>query len=90
MSWCPHCQGIRSQRQFDDLADFRRTRATIQASSELRPVPGASPEYAGIVEQRYRCAVCDRLWRLLEPDPPYRGGWEEITPANNNERTIGH
>ena len=32
----------------------------------------------GMIEHWYECQLCGRVWRMIEPDGPSNGCWEEV------------
>jgi hypothetical protein len=70
---------LREQRSFNDWADFEGHARRLQVDANWREVPVLQPQSnVGFIERWYRCVVCGRSWRLVEPDPPFRGVWEEV------------
>ena len=81
------CDQLRDRQDFDDLRDFTEHLRAIQAAGTLVEIPVEVP-YANIgeIESWYRCDRCDAVWRLVEPDGPFRGVWRRVETHGTSER----
>ena len=81
------CDQLRDRQDFDDLRDFTEHLRQIQAAGTLVEIPVEIP-YANIgeIESWYRCERCDAVWRLVEPDGPFRGVWRRVETHGTSER----
>jgi hypothetical protein len=72
------CYRARDSKVFASWIDFGQFKDRL-AVSPFSPVPVAKPYLnVGLTESWHRCVLCQTTWRLVEPDPPYRGTWEPI------------
>lgn len=70
---------VREQRSFDDWADFEAHVRLLQGDENWKDVPVLQPQSnVGFIERWFQCAACGNTWRLVEPDPPFRGVWEKV------------
>lgn len=77
-----HCESLRQEETFSDWADFDKFSSAI--SDDPRFLLGPVEEdcaNAGLPEKWYRCARCGTIFRLVEPDPPFRGLWTRVKPV---------
>lgn len=35
-------------------------------------------DVGGLDEFWFKCRSCGKVWRLVEPDPPFKGMWSEV------------
>jgi hypothetical protein len=75
-----NCTALREEGPFSGWDDYDAFSKLVTQSPLLRAVPVKTP-YAnvGLLEQWYQCSLCQSVWRLVEPDPPFRGLWEKVT-----------
>jgi hypothetical protein len=75
------------RRAFASLSDFRQLVRQLQPPAwEEIPVEERA-DNLGLVERWYRETATGAIWRLLEPDPPFRGCWEQLRePAGPADR----
>ena len=65
--------------RFHNLAEFRSLQDWLADNSGWEQVPVTKPlTNVGLRESWYRCASDGTTWRLIEPDPPYPGVWEQV------------
>jgi len=74
------CQcSIRDEGGFNGWADFDKFAAQV-ASSGFNKIPVKEPySDVGFVEQWFQCDQCGNVWRLVEPDPPFKGNWSKVS-----------
>ena len=79
------CGSCRESGGFNDFADFYQFKEDISRSNLFRQVPVLKQfgGVGGLVEQWFECEGCGQVWRLVEPDPPFKGMWAEV----NSETT---
>ena len=71
------CAG-REQQNFNDWTDLDVHVRLLQEGG-WEEVPVLHPQSnVGFIEQWFRCAACGSTWRLVRPDPPFRGVWEKV------------
>lgn len=74
------CCGFRTTGSFSSFPEYDACKKRVESSGLFISVP-VEKRYAdvgGIDEYWYRCRSCDRVWRLVEPDPPFGGIWQEV------------
>lgn len=73
------CDTVRRSESFSGWDDFDKFRGYIQGHFDFYPVPVVVPySNVGLAEEWYRCGLCNSVWRLVEPDPPFAGLWQKI------------
>lgn len=74
------CGSIHKPGPFSGWNDFDAFLATLKAAPSLSLVPVKVPHSnVGLQENWYQCSKCQAVWRLVEPDPPFTGLWEQVT-----------
>ncbi|NVD69488.1 hypothetical protein HUX88_02805 [Duganella sp. BJB1802] len=74
-----NCRGIRSQKIFSGWSDFDAFEAKLNNDVVWVGIPVETPySNVGISEKWYKCLKCQKVWRLVEPDPPFAGLWDEV------------
>lgn len=66
---------------FSSFPDYDSHKQAIAHSGLFLPVPVGHrfADVGGVDEYWYKCTSCGQLWRLVEPDPPFRGIWSKVT-----------
>ncbi len=73
------CGELREPGAFAGWNDFDAFTAIIERADSLVQVPVRAPHSnVGLLENWYQCNKCQTLWRLVEPDPPFGGLWEQV------------
>lgn len=73
------CDSLREREGFSGWADYQQFLKKLASESTFdRVLKQSSSMDVGLEEQWYRCVKCKTLWRLLEPDPPFKGLWERL------------
>ena len=78
-------QEVRSFRSPGEYADFLSLLEISISSGDLSEVPvdpryGPGELYGG---RWFRVAETGEVWRLLEPDFPFRGRWERVRSSSH-------
>ena len=75
-----HCTTIRKSETFSDWTDFDNFSSSLLNDLEFVATTVITP-YAnvGLPEKWYRCTRCGTVWRLVEPDPPFKGLWKRVS-----------
>jgi hypothetical protein len=74
------CASLREAGNFASWDDFDAFVAIVKRTEGLTQVPVQIPySNVGLVETWYRCNTCQNIWRLVEPDPPFKGLWERVS-----------
>lgn len=69
---------IREAGGFNGWDDFAKYSAQVIDSGGFKEVPVKKPySDVGLIEKWYECSKCGNLWRLVEPDPPFKGNWSK-------------
>jgi hypothetical protein len=69
----------RNAGQFSDWQEYESLRDLLNQSEDWEEVAVSSPKSdVGFHETWYRHKATGEAWRLIEPDPPYRGAWEQV------------
>ncbi len=74
------CQcNIRNEGGFSNWDDFDKFSVQI-ANSNFKKIP-VKESYSdfGFIEMWFQCNQCGSIWRLVEPDPPFKGNWSRVT-----------
>ena len=73
------CLKIRSTDKFKKPDDYFSHYNYINSKLDFLKIP-VKNSYSNIGESEewYKCNECNRIWRLVEPDPPFCGFWGEI------------
>lgn len=78
------CGQIREARSFCGWKDFDAFVTSLEASGAFTPVPVGIPySNVGLSEHWYQCNTCQMVWRLVEPDAPFAGIWEQVLYATS-------
>lgn len=73
--------GLKAAGGFSSFPDYEAHKQSVVDSGLFLPVQ-VGQRYAGvggIDEHWYKCKSCGRVWRLVEPDPPFKGMWSEVS-----------
>ncbi|MYN20055.1 hypothetical protein GTP81_25265 [Rugamonas sp. FT107W] len=77
------CGMVRHKNDFSGWSDFDKFEAKLKGDVAWENIPVKVPySNVGISERWYRCLRCSRVWRLVEPDPPFSGLWKEVSSLN--------
>ena len=69
----------RSRRaSFESRYDYESHLKQLLASEEWRLEEGEKRDSFGSTERQFTHSISGEKWRLIEPDPPFRGNWEKI------------
>ena len=74
------CESFRAEGGFKDFPDYEDCKRNAVSSDIFSPVV-VSRKYAGaggLDEFWFKCNICERVWRLVEPDPPFKGMWSQV------------
>ena len=85
------CEKLRAKRtpnsaqeyyHFKDWTDYHDFKKYINSLNEIiqKEKEAFFSDVCGFATL-YKCLKCQRMWRLIEPDPPSRGGWEKYKNA---------
>ena len=75
-----HCNcDVRSVNHFLDWNDYDYFSEMLKKDKNFISV-SVTEKYSnfGFLERWYRCVKCQTVWRLVEPDPPFKGLWERL------------
>ncbi len=75
------CNTLERVNGFHSIGEFERLQGYINElikQEYLEEVP-VEKKYAGFPEQWYKCPRCQQLWRLVHPDFPFKGIWDNVT-----------
>ena len=68
------CNSYRENKSFDSYDDFNNFNNSI---TEINHFVEVSVENyysnVGLEERWFKCTKCNKIWRLIEPDPPFKG-----------------
>ena len=75
------CFSLKPDGSFSSFPDYDTHKRRVEDSGLFVSVPVGKryAEVGGIDEYWYECRSCGRIWRLVEPDPPFKGVWQEVT-----------
>lgn len=65
---------------FRSPSDYMALTALISHVTSLQETPVSTPyDDVGCKEKWYTCSACGGVWRLVDPDPPFKGLWQRVT-----------
>jgi len=74
---------IRQKGGFKSYYDFERHENDIQESQIFTQAEVKTLlENVGFIETWHKCNECFKVWRLVEPDVPFKGYWS-VVPEND-------
>jgi hypothetical protein len=77
------CSFLRKSGGFSSFPDYDEYKERVISSGLFVGIP-VEQFYGGIGgldEHWFKCKKCGQAWRLVEPDPPFKGMWSEITDS---------
>lgn len=73
------CKAVRTRENFSEWSDFDAFEARLIGDATWTKIPVKVPySNVGVSEKWYQCLKCQKKWRLVEPDPPFAGLWDEL------------
>lgn len=79
------CLEIRPEGAFESLYDLKNLEKNIIKADNLNQIPLGKEYYnVGGQEKWFSCKICQRIWMLAYPDPPFRGYWKTKQLQNNS------
>lgn len=73
------CFNLRETGSFKSSQDYYNFEGNLLKNSNFRELKVEEPKNnVGFYERWFECNKCGSVWRLVEPDPPYKGLWENI------------
>lgn len=73
---------LRPSGAFSSSSDYHDFSELVEISEEFTEVPVQTPySTTGHYERWFMSKSSRRTWRLVEPDFPFRGLWEEVSMA---------
>ncbi len=70
---------LRADGAFTSSADYFAFIKEIENSADLIETPVEKPySNVGLIERWFKSKSSGRMWRLVEPDFPFKGLWQEI------------
>lgn len=72
------CKNLYLDDEFPLPQDYSHLLKSIAASDLIEVPVRKKYQDVGEEERWYRCPSCRRTWRLVAPDYPFRGVWEEV------------
>ena len=76
------CTALYEGSEFRTPVLFWNLETAIKTSS-LTEIPVGIPFADAAVEEKwFKCSQCDRVWRLVSPDYPFKGAWDQIDPTS--------
>jgi len=75
------CSQYRVPGGFDAFSEFDQFNVEIKSSDLFREVPVVKTlgGVGGLMEAWFKCKKCGQTWRLVEPDPPFKGMWSKVS-----------
>ena len=74
-----YCLSKRKSGGFSNWQDYQSFESLLQNDKGFNEVSVDSfYSDVGLIEKWYECLKCRQKWRLVEPDPPFKGLWEKI------------
>lgn len=79
------CEIREEGKSFNGWNDYYEFRQKIDTEAAFKKTPVENFLYdVGLEEVWYQCVCCDRIWRLIEPDPPFAGVWNMVDGEENS------
>jgi len=74
------CSLLRETGGFNSFPDYESHLQLLRNSDLFSPVVVGSKytDIGGLEEFWFECKRCGSVWRLVEPDPPFRGMWAKV------------
>lgn len=74
------CSALREPGGFSNFPEYEEHKRRVIESGLFVPalVRQQYADVGGVDEAWYECRTCGRIWRLVEPDPPFKGVWGEV------------
>ncbi len=70
---------IKKESNFESLNDFQNFSIALSKNNSFISTAVLKPySDMGFDERWFTCSSCGRVWRLVEPDAPFRGCWEVV------------
>lgn len=74
-----NCSTKRKSGSFNSWQDYQQFELSLRNGREFKEISvGSLYADVGLVETWFECMKCYKKWRLVEPDPPFKGIWEEV------------
>lgn len=74
------CDKLEDIQEFYSIYEFERFQRYVNSlvtDGDLKEV-SVEKYYAGFKEQWFMCIKCKQVWRLVHPDFPFKGLWEQV------------
>ncbi len=74
------CFNLKPVGGFSSFPDYEAHKKRVTDSDLFLSVE-VGQRYAGVAgldEYWFKCKSCGHVWRLVEPDPPFKGMWSEV------------
>jgi hypothetical protein len=73
------CFNIRETGSFKNSQDYFNFEKELLQNPKFEEVKVEKlKNNVGFFERWYKCNKCGTVWRLVEPDSPYKGIWEQV------------
>ena len=73
------CEIREEGKSFKGWSDYYDFQEKITKNSVFQEIPVDKPLYnIGLEEKWYKCMLCEKIWRLVTPDPSFAGQWRKI------------
>lgn len=64
---------------FRSPSEYMALTALISRTASLQETPVITPyDNVGCKERWFTCSACGGVWRLVDPDPPFTGLWQQV------------
>ncbi len=72
---------LEEKKKFDSLQEYKEFAAQLEENSAWKEVSVETPysPIGGIYERWFTNSENNETWRLVEPDGPFRGVWEQVS-----------
>lgn len=75
------CTQLREVGGFSSFPDYDSHKKIVIDSGLFiyEPVAQRYGGVGGLDENWFKCKKCGEVWRLVEPDPPFKGMWSRVS-----------
>jgi hypothetical protein len=77
-NWKP-IRGFGSPQEFGRFCGWLGDQVVLGVATQIPVAHQDSELFYGLRERWFQCKGCNEVWRLLTPDFPFRGSWDELS-----------
>ncbi|ANN28933.1 TPA: hypothetical protein I7221_10680 [Vibrio vulnificus] len=78
---CNKCETVKEVGGFNSFPDYASHKQAVIQNDSFKSVPVLVRygSIGGVDEDWFECMACGSVWRLVEPDPPFKGMWTKVS-----------